>query len=366
MRVLLVFLLVSFIPIFLVAQTTGEQLPAHNSENAEILHTDDNRFIGRMKYPPTLLESQDQGQSWNEIGTTATLNRIPLINVDRDGNYLFLLDDGMYKWIPGAIGLQKFIDLDSGERWNAIGPLANGNIIVGEISSLHLYDENGMLLRSDNSFGRIQNLMTTDGDEHYVFQGNHFGNIIKINSDMEILERGPAGELYTSDKFIYADGRFYGSREYSDDGFTWQDYGNGVNGIVTILDNGDIHLVGDCAYSNTSNLCDEVYISRGRGETFQFAGNLDFEFLLPSSGSVNFRSDTHVGSVAIGQRDVMLYDNGRNYFSQDGISDWRLLGQEVGAAFAFSVEASSKENLIVRADKDNYKVTDSDTANTDH
>ena len=115
MRVLLV-LLVSFIPIFLVAQTTWEQLPAHNSENVEILHTDDIRFIGRMKYPPTLLESQDQGQSWNEIGTTATLNRIPLINVDRDGNYLLLLDDGVYKWIPGAIGLQKFIDLDSGER----------------------------------------------------------------------------------------------------------------------------------------------------------------------------------------------------------------------------------------------------------
>ncbi len=355
MRLLLVLFIIGH-SFNLIAQISWEQLEANNNEDVEIIHSDASLLVGQLLYPPTLLVSEDFGISWEEITTIPEQRRVPLVRQKSDGDYLILLDNEIVSWTPGSNTFMDVLDLGVG-LWTTVAPLSNGNFMVAGISEpLSLYDANGTLLKS-LSTERIQEIITTDQDEHYIFQGNPFGNMVTINSDLEIIKQGVDG-LYVSDHFKYDGSRFYNSRFYSDDGDNWFPYGNDLYGVVTFLNNGDIHLIADCAYSNTSDFCDEVYLSSDRGETFQFQGDLGLNFTLPSAGSINFRSDTYLGTQAVGPSGLLVFDAGNNYYSDDGITDWILRGQEVGQSFAFEVEAASKEGVFIRDDEFKYKGSD--------
>jgi len=227
----LTFSLLVLSTLVLSAQVNWEKLDPHNFENVELIHTDDNLMMGRLQYPPTLLASQDLGANWNVISTIPEQRRIPLVRKKFDGNYFILFDEQVSSWSPGSNTITPFISLGSG-TWTTIAPLPNGNLLVAGVSeALRLYDQNGSLLKTLPT-DRIQEIIVVGNDEIYFFQGNPFGNAVKINSNLDILASGPDG-LYVSDHFIYDGGRFYNSRSYSADGLVWKDYANDLDGVIT-------------------------------------------------------------------------------------------------------------------------------------
>lgn len=339
-----------------IGQTAWEQLEANNNESVEIIYSDESLMIGQLVYPPSLLVSEDFAVSWDVIESIPEQKRIPFVRKKYNGDYLILLDEKILSWTSGAGNFTEILDLEEG-TWTSAEPLPNDNFLVTGIGEpLSLYDSGGNLLKT-LATARIQEIITTSGDEHYFFQGNPFGNMVTINSDLEVLKEG-APDLYVSDHFKFDGSRFYNSRFYSDDGDTWLPYGDNLYGVVTFLNNGDLHFIADCAYSNTNSLCESVYVSSDRGETFQFLGDLSISFTLPSAGSVNFRTNTYLGTQAIGPNGILIFDDAKNYFSEDAVTNWELRGQEVGLPYAFDVEAESKEGLIIREEAFKYHKSD--------
>ncbi len=345
----LCFLLFSF---SLSSQINWEPLAPLNLEDVEIIHVSEDRMLGTVDIPPRLVVSEDLGTTWMEIIDIPQLNLIPLVDIDRDGNYLVLFDQSVYKLDPdGYFWTLHFLLPEAPVVWNDIAAFSNGNILIRERRGIRLYDEEGNFLKEE-TFGNTvtKNFIKGEGDEHYFFlsPGNVFGYIVKINSDMDILESYPADQFYVHAHFDYDGSRFYSTTGYSDDGRTWTEYEGGLKGNITILNNGDIHLIEGCngATSLEDFDCTKIYVSHDKGETFEYKRDIDLGIRLPSPGRADLRRTTLQGGVPIGDEGFVLFHEKLNYYSPDGEDVWTPLGVDFGLPSMNRVEAATKENVF--------------------
>ncbi len=342
---------------FLNGQSTWEQLPLLNSENIEIIHFSESRILGTIQNPPSLLVSDDMGATWTDVGDLPVQNqRTPLVDIDVDGNYLLLFNETVYKLDNNSFDLTLFIELpESNQVFNTVAGFNNGNVLVRGRQQMRLYNSVGDLIEfldfSDLSPLTVtKSFLKGSGDEHYFFlsPGNVFLYVVKMNSDLEILEEHPDETNHAQSRFVFDGSRFYSTTSYSDDGITWTDYQNNLSGIITVLNNGNIHLISGCSGQGTStSQCTQIYVSTDQGASFEIQSSINLGYTMPSAGAVDLRSSTRLGSQAVGAEGVILYHEGRNFYSENGINNWLPIGQEFGLPLAGRVEAASVDNVYV-------------------
>ena len=347
-KIILVLLPVFIMSSIASAQVLWQELPAHNADDMEILHVQDDRMLGRLDYPSSLHLSEDRGETWSVVVDEIVLeNRTPLVDIDSEGNYLILNERTVYKLDKDDNSYTLLIDLGDG-IWNGIGSLSNGNIVIRGRNELWLFSMEGDYVRH-HDFGNAvtKQLMVSESDEHFFFlsPGNVNGYIVRFDSELELLEQCVDDEFYVHSHYAFDGNRLYSDTGYSDDGKTWTDYPNDLTGHVTLLKNGNVHLLATCR-SFGRDVCDKIYLSEDRGQSFSYVGDLPFEFILPSAGSADLRGTTLMGSESFEGGDVLLYHEKANWYSPNGVDDWRELKKDQGNPFAQIVEAASVDNVI--------------------
>jgi len=346
-------LLFLFISVNLSSQAVWEPLAPLNLEDLEFIHVDEDRILAILDLPATLLVSEDLGSTWTEISDIPQLERTPLVDVDRDGNYLVLFDEAVYKLDPDGYIWTPFFELpEAPVVWNDIAAFINGNILIRERRGLRLHDSEGEFIK-EMSFGNTvtKNFIKGEDDEHYFFLSpdNVFGYIVEINSDMEIQAEYPEDDFYIHSHYAFDGSRFYSTTGYSDDGRTWTDYQNSLRGNITILNNGNIHLIAGCSGGVTFQDmdCTQIYVSSDQGETFEYVRDIDLGIRLPSPGSADLRWTTRQGIQEYGEQGLILFHEKKNFYSEDGEDLWTTIGQDFGLPSMNKVEAASKENAFV-------------------
>ena len=336
----------------LTSQPIWEPLAPLNLEDIEIIHVNEDRILATLNLPPKLLVSEDMGSTWIEISDIPQLESIPLVDVDRDGNYLVLFDEAVYKLEPDGYIWTPFFELpEAPVVWNDIAAFSNGNILIRERNGLRLHDSDGNFIKKV-TFGNIvtKNFIKGEGDEHYFFlsPGNVWGYIVKINSDLEILEEYPDDDFYIHSHFAYDGSRFYSTTGYSDDGRTWTEYAGDLKGNITILNNGNIHMIAGCTgFTFPIDLyCTQIYISSDQGVTFEYQNDIDLDIKLPNPGGADLRHTTLMGTQGFGEEGLILFHEKKNYYSEDGEDLWIPIGQDYGLPSMARVEAATKENVF--------------------
>ena len=326
----------------IAAQIEWEELPPHTAEHLNVIHmTQDERLIGIHQYGTALYASDDLGSTWNFLASVDELRednfRFSGSIAERgDGTLFMIVGDFIYEIDENNQNLELFFEPDVFFPPEDFFFLDNGDIIVANINQLQRYSASGQLRVNvdidEGSFNTV--LVKGQGGIHYSHSSR---GLIKFNEDLTQVEEDIAGNsVSTSGGFVVDEsGYLYTISFYShDQGVSWQPYPNGIGGIPTITNSGNLHLlgVGISGFSST-------YISNDGGLSFETFPK-DFE------PSISFAMTFPVGSDGV----AYSFENcpGELIVSENGRDNWEDRSTQLsnGKPYAFTVEAATEDLVL--------------------
>ena len=318
------------------AQFDWQVLEPIAMESLTIKHvSEDDVIMGALLYPPTLLVSSDLGNTWEELYKVEE-NIISLssssLDIRQDDNldYFFNSGDKIYRLDEIQKELNLFIEAEE-TIWD-YDFLPDGNVVVATDKEMYLFDAQGTQLRKVELSTVHRELHIGEGDQHYVgrFEGGT-NVVLPFSTDFSDLASNDHILVNFNSGYLFSDGRLYTNFGYLDDSNLWTNYSGGLNGTITIMKDGRLHLIDGA----------QAYLSADRGENFTLLGRSD-------DLSIVYRE-----SASIGEDGVLLYNTTpsscnlvAHQFSLDGISDWKELDTEQGQSIAATIEAYNEDNIF--------------------
>ena len=332
--------------ISLFAQISWTELEPHNTERTQIeTVTSEGDIIGTLNYPPMLIISDNQGDTWRILYQGDLLQEIPdniLFKEDQNGQLYVALKHILYKVDRENSSLISTGIID--DPWNQIRDFefaANGNVLLGNDRHLKLFSENGQLITKKEWI-----VTFCAFTPNYSQNDNHCLGIVTfsgltwqiiIDPDLEeinyqrIFSHSPR---WVSPGSVYKqDGRLFVDDNYSDTIGIWSEFvlGDDKNRRTKsiALGNGKIQLL-----SNLGN-----FESLDNGETFSPILSDDLRWIA---------------------QDLWYHENAGVYVSYNWSSSLSListnsnsikdLNLDVGNPFSYSIEVASENSLFLKCD----------------
>lgn len=341
MKTTLPFVLLLFIVSTISAQFEWEELAPHNSEHIQVIHrTENGRLIGYLQYGVALYASEDFGKSWHLISSMDELvderfNFEEQIAERADGTLFTVIGDFVYEIDESEKSLDSFFEPDMFFGPSDLFFLENGQIVVANISAIQLYSSTGELIKSREVNGSF-NMKLIKGyeDVHYAHSSR---GLIRFNSDLSSVEEDLTGSIFSGSGEFVIDkgGNIFSNSHYSTDGTTWNEYPNGIGGLPTVTNDGDLHVLS----------WNSLFVSRDAGQTFE-----TYTLEEPLGLVAGFSS---LASSFVYGNSGIIYSIGRCpgilIRSENGVDNWMDESDNllVGAPYSFDVEAVSDGFVIV-------------------
>ena len=306
-----------------------------------MFYVSEDKCLGMLYFPPRLMVSEDLGISWSVAYEGDPLTTLPLVARETSGDFILANRSGLYRMSADDYALDKIMEVSDGNSpgfyVRQVIALEDGSIALsGQLDgayNIRLVNSSGTIVRDEPVLGTL--LEFIDGPEGLLALSRHnqFGvfttlydyelNLINDNSD------SPNSRI----SLQYHGTRLFSNTGYSDDnGRTWTDFPDMKRGLVTILGNGNVHLLTDCF-----TLCRTVWISQDGGETFEVRGELQDGF--------NPALSHH--TAAVGDSAVFLFRSKNNFYLSDGVAIWEQRGEAVGNPWANQVAAASINSVML-------------------
>lgn len=332
-------LVLCFIPLMCSSQIIWEEIATVNKEFVEIIHvTPEDEIIGALDFPPQLLISRDLGNNWELLSADPVIeqlldNTLYTFTEDLDGDLYFGFENQIYSIDKNSGKLDQFLVAEGNSfRIEDFAFLPTGNLVVADNRNIQVYNPAGQLLNSKDWWTHTVKFLIGPDDEHYVVQSLGASNYIGIfNSDLTELTPGDGYIAPRADLFLFDGNRIYNESVYSDDGINWTEYPNGISGLITLLDNGNLHLIDR----------DEVFLSRDGGTSFDLVGTI----------SESFTSTYSTMSAPVGNQNILLWERksintGQLYLLESG-GDLDLRENQLGSSNLFYIEAYDLDNMFI-------------------
>lgn len=337
-----------------ISYTQVEWVPLeiHIKEQLNVRHiSDDGQILGTLKYPPSLILSDDIGETWTVIEDRGILDvidesyidRITMkVNVDDSGDFYVGIDTSIYKINKANNELELFTEIE-GERILEFMFLDNGNFVIENGNHIYLFSSNGMVLQKQAIDALSVQLISGSMDSLSLYLAFNvrdttfeiFSEVVAVSFDLvDTIRASGINLIERGANFQWANGRFFNNYGYSDDGNIWTNFPDDLEGLVTLLPDGRIHLTKK----------NEIYISSDNAESFELLGNtvynqLEFFSSYPlADGSIWFSKGAFCNAGKETYANI--------YFDEDLIT-WEGDLLDAGLPYAWYVEAATEDNIIL-------------------
>ena len=324
-------LLLTLVSIFGIYTAFGQmswtELEPHNREALQLHYVADNGdLIATLKYPEQILISKDKAQTWQVLFEGPLTNNTLKFGENPDGQLFVAIKKVLYSINKNQNLLDTVLIYD--EFIDDFDFLPDGNMVVASRKYLRLYDKNYNLLKEHSWDTKDMELLLGANNRHYAKHGQGAEYIIVFNSDLSWISDDEILAAPNSFKFCIQENRLFSEDAYSDDGFSWISYEDGVNGLITPLGNGRVHIMSTFSQ----------YISLDNGETFDWVGTNDNRY----------SSTWHDGSIGLYALEIRS-DNKTLFHFSEGSSIFEEIDLQIGKPFAETVESGSDNNLMVKS-----------------
>ena len=331
------------------AQIEWAPLETHIKEQLNVRHVSgDGQILGTLKYPPSLVLSVDMSASWKVIEDNDVLDvlsgiyldRINMnVAVDNAGDFYLGIDTSIYKINKANHELELFTEIEE-ERILEFMFLENGNFVVANANHIYLFSSSGIQLQKQKIDALSVKFVSGVSDSLYlVFNVRDtfeiFSEIVPVPLDLQ--DTIPAlgnNFIELGTNFQWADGRFFNNYGYSDDGKVWTKFPNDLEGLVTVLPDGRIHLTRK----------NEIYLSSDNGESFELIANtvynqLEFFNAYPlDDGTIWFAK----GAFCNASKETYA-----NIYFEEDLTTFEGDLLDAGLPYAWYVEAATEDNVVI-------------------
>ncbi len=333
-------------PLSHYSQFTWQELESNNQETVGVLHVKPSgEILGYLNHPSQLVISYDKGISWEVVSEDAKLKELLdafniIVHVDREGAYYFGLGDEIYKLDISSGSLDDWLTITFGNsfRLEDFAFLPDGNFIVADSRDILLFDMEGNLIKSREWWTHSVQFLVGDDMTHYVVQSLGATKYMGMfSSDLTEIPEDPINQIPGgyNDILLYEEGRLYSNGAFSDDGINWTSYPSNLNGLVTFLSDGTLHLIDG----------DEIYLSMDKGETFEFIDKIDVTFYSTYYSSSKPFDDG--GLVVFESKDCDSYEI---FLFEEGQAEMIGVDIAVGNCVNDRVEAYWENNIFTGCD----------------